>query len=135
MAIRKRWLYFILILITIPLGAGSREIILPGWLQTNAGDVLAATCIFFGVRFIAINKKLTSVAVVSYIICIAIETLQLYQAPWIVQLRSNYITGTLLGHGFLWSDWLWYAIGVVIGACIGFYLEKLFTKKCSSNTK
>lgn len=129
---RKRWLYFILILITIPIGAGSREVTLPDWLQTNAGDILAATCIFWGIRFIAIKKRLFNVMLISYLVCIIIETLQLYQAPWIVKVRSNYIMGTLLGHGFLWSDWLMYAIGVTIAFIIAFYLEKIIIKNSTT---
>ena len=47
-----------------------------------------------------------------------IEFSQLYQADWINEIRATRIGGLLLGHGFLLSDIIVYALGVGIGALI-----------------
>lgn len=127
--LKKRLLYLVLILITIPLGVGSRDYAdsLPGFIAVYAGDILAATCIFFGLRFLAIRAVLWKVALCSYIICISVETLQLYQGAWMIKIRETRWGGILLGHGFLWSDWILYAMGVVLGWIIGAMLERRST--------
>jgi hypothetical protein len=123
---RKRWIYFILILINIPLGLGSRRFApdLPSLLATYGGDVLSASCIFFGIRFLFIKKGLPKIALISYLVCICIETLQLYQAEWIQKIRHTPPFGILLGYGFLWSDWICYAVGVLIGFLGALLIER-----------
>ena len=127
---KKRVLYIILIVITIPLGLATRYYAdnFPLLIQQYGGDALSATCIFFGIRFLFISKKLISVGCISYLICIIIECLQLYQAPWIVKLRHTPPFGILLGYGFLWSDWLCYAAGVLLGIAVAIFFEKGLVK-------
>lgn len=126
----KRWFYFFLIILTIPLGLGTRsnQASLPAVLGTYGGDVLSATCIFFGVRFLTPGKPLGQTAIVAYFICVCIETLQLYHAPWIQTVRHTYPFGLLLGYGFLWSDVACYAGGVLIAVCIAYVLEELLQR-------
>jgi hypothetical protein len=45
-------------------------------------------------------------------IACAIEFLKLFHAPWLDALRANALSGFLLGHTFLWRDFVSYAIGV-----------------------
>jgi hypothetical protein len=45
-----------------------------------------------------------------------VELSQLYHAPWIDGLRQIRLAALLLGHGFLWSDLVCYAVGVGVGA-------------------
>lgn len=115
--VRKRWLYVALILVNIPAGLASRWYgkYLPALVAEYGGDVLAASCIFFGVRFLLIQKPLWQVVLWAYLICITIETAQLYRAPWIVKFRAIPIVEIFLGQGFLWSDWICYAVGVLMG--------------------
>ncbi|MEX6690595.1 DUF2809 domain-containing protein [Danxiaibacter flavus] len=123
--VQKKWLYFVLVLINIPVGLLSRFAPhLPFIVKEYGGDVFSASCIFFGVRFLAVNKKLSWVAVVSYLVCMAIETSQLCQAPWLNKIRHTFPFGILLGYGFLWSDCLCYAVGVLIALCIAISCEK-----------
>jgi hypothetical protein len=131
---RLRWLYVVLILVNIPAGLATRwyRSSFPTIVAEYGGDVLAASCIFFGVRFLLIKKPLWQVALWAYLVCILIETAQLYQAPWIVKFRSIPIVAIFLGRGFLWSDWLCYAVGVLIGWGIAVFSEKVF---CFSNKK
>ena len=131
MAKTKRLIYFLLIILTIPLGLATRSsnANIPELIKVYGGDVLSATCIFFGVRFLAPRKSLSKIAAITYLICICIETLQLYQAPWIQKVRHTYPFGILLGYGFLWSDWVCYAIGVILALIITFPLELLLMRK------
>jgi hypothetical protein len=128
--IRKRWLYFLLILVNIPAGLATRwyRQYIPTLIAKYGGDVLAASCIFFGIRFLLIKKALWKVALWAYLVCIIIETAQLYQASWAVEFRNIPAVGILLGHGFLWSDWICYAVGVLIGWAIGEISERLIVK-------
>jgi hypothetical protein len=122
----RRVLYFLLVVVTIPAGllSRNRSLDLPYLYSTYGGDVLSATCFFFGVRFLATKTALYKIALYSYLICIAIETLQLYHAPWIEKIRHTPPFGILLGYGFLWSDWICYAVGVLIAWIIAYFLEK-----------
>jgi hypothetical protein len=128
---RKRWIYFILIILTIPAGLATRftHYRLPYLISTYGGDVLSATCIFWGVRFVATKTSLLKVAVYSYLICIAIETSQLCQAAWLNNIRHTFPFGILLGYGFLWSDWVCYAVGVLIALVIAYTIETAVAKK------
>lgn len=123
--VQKKWLYCLLVLINIPVGLLSRFAPhLPFIVKEYGGDVFSASCIFFGVRFIAVKRSLSWVTAVSYLVCIAIETSQLCQAPWLNKIRHTFPFGILLGYGFLWSDWLCYAVGVIIGLCVAISCEK-----------
>jgi len=75
-------------------------------------------------RFLFINKPLKFVVVVSLLFCYAIEFSQLYQAPWINNIRHTVIGGLILGEVFLWGDMLSYTVGVGIGI----FIERLIRK-------
>ena len=126
-----RVLYFLLILITIPLGLGTRRYAeqLPLIIAEYGGDVLAATCIFFGVRFINTKARLLKISLISYFICVLIELLQLVRWAPLVKLRDDTPAGIILGHGFLWSDFVCYAVGVLIAFCIGMILERIISNR------
>ena len=119
-------LYGIVIAVTVVLGLTSRmkSLGFPHVIDANGGDVLSATCIFFGVRFWWTQRRLVSVAALAFLICALIEAQQLYQAPWAVRFRDDRIVGTFLGHGFLWIDLVRYAVGVLIGVGVARLLEK-----------
>lgn len=125
----KRWLYAVLVLLTIPLGLATRwkQQYFPVLINEYGGDVFAATCIFFGCRFLCVRWPLWKVALLGYLVSVLIEVQQLYQAPWAVKFRHITVVGILLGHGFLWSDIVCYAVGILIGTLISAILERLFT--------
>ena len=127
----KRWLYAILVILTIPLGLATRwaQQYFPAIIDEYGGDVFAATCIFFGCRFVCVRWPLWKVASLAYFISVLIEIQQLYQAPWAVKFRNITVVGILLGHGFLWGDIVCYAVGVLIGWLIGAVLERLLSKR------
>lgn len=126
MKAKRRWLYLVLILLNIPLGLATRWApqYFPTLIRIYGGDVFSATCIFFGFRFLYPLTSLPKVSLISFLVCIAIEVQQLYQAEWAVKLRNTPL-GILLGHGFLWSDCVCYAVGTVIAAGLAFLLERV----------
>ncbi len=117
---KLRRIYALLIAITVPLGFASRmpSVPMPSVVRTYGGDVLSATCIFFGVRFLMHRWSLWRCVAVGYTICVLIELQQLIQWKPLLDLRNDTPAGILLGHGFLWSDIACYAVGSAIGAAI-----------------
>lgn len=116
---RNRFLYLILIIITIILGLLSRKVSgLPHVISTYSGDVLWAMMVFFIIAFI-FNKKST-IFIISWAIIFSysIEISQLYHAPWIDAIRNTTLGALVLGFGFLWSDLFCYTVGIIIGAII-----------------
>lgn len=116
---RNRFLYLILIIITIILGLLSRKVSgLPHVISTYSGDVLWAMMVFFIIAFI-FNKKST-IFIISWVIIFSysIEISQLYHAPWIDSIRNTTLGALVLGFGFLWSDLFCYTVGIIIGAII-----------------
>ena len=127
---RNRFLYLILIIITIILGLLSRKVSgLPHVISTYSGDVLWAMMVFFIIAFI-FNKKST-IFIISWAIILSysIEISQLYHAPWIDAIRNTTLGSLILGFGFLWSDLVCYTIGILIGVVIEYLY--FYKKDCS----
>ncbi len=124
--LKKRIIYAALFLITIPIGLATRK--KPHWfyesIATYGGDILWATLFFFFFRFFFPAKKLWMIAAYTYAFAVAIEISQLYHAPWLDTIRVTFLGKMILGFGFLWSDILSYAIGVLIGWGIATFAEK-----------
>ena len=113
--IKKRIIYFTLIVFTIIIGLLSRHI---SGIPLFIGDVLWATMVYFMIRFLFINRTIKWVVITSLLFCYAIEFSQLYKAPWIDKLRHTVLGGLILGEVFLWGDMLSYTIGVGIGILV-----------------
>ena len=115
---RNRLIYGTMIALVILAGLMSRTIDghLPNWVNAVLGDALWAVMIYLMTAFLLKNWHVWKVAIVSLGFCYAIELSQLYQADWILALRSTTLGGLMLGHAFLWSDILAYTIGVCLAA-------------------
>lgn len=87
--------------------------------------------IYVLVRIILINKKTIQIALLSLLICYAIEFLQLYQAQWMIELRKTLFGRYVLGQGFLWSDILAYTFGILFI----FLIEKTILKNTIYETR
>ena len=124
---RSRLVYFVLIIVTIAVGLLSRHV---AGIPLFIGDILWALMVYFIVRFLFITKGTTWVSVACLLFCYAIEFSQLYQAPWINNIRHTVIGGLILGETFLWGDMLCYTIGAVFGILIDKTI--LFKSKKSS---
>jgi hypothetical protein len=119
--LKSRPTYLILTISTIILGLLSRHI---KGIPLFIGDVLWATMVYFMVRFLFISKPIKFIVIVSLLFCYAIEFSQLYQAPWINNIRHTVIGGLVLGEVFSWGDMLSYTVGVAIGVLVECYLIK-----------
>nr|WP_315140850.1 DUF2809 domain-containing protein [uncultured Flavobacterium sp.] len=106
---RPRFVYFILVLLTIVLGITSRKIVgIPLFL----GDILYAVLVYFGFRWLFVKSKTPWQIGLPLLFCFAIEIQQLSTAAKLVAIRETTLGHYVLGQGFLWSDLLCYLIGI-----------------------
>ena len=70
-----------------------------------------------------------SVAAISLLVCYGIEVSQLYHAPWIDDLRRTRLGGLIVGFGFLWSDLVCYAVGVMLALLLELALRKMIARR------
>lgn len=80
--------------------------------------------IYFGMRFIFIDRYKKSIFL-ALLLCFLIECFQLYTAEWMVSIRKTIVGQYVLGQGFLWSDLVYYTIGVALA----FLVDVFFSKK------
>ena len=119
---KTRFTYFILIVSVIILGILSRKI---DGVPTFFGDTLYAVLVYFGMRFIFINNSQKKPAILALVFCFVIEFLQLYSAEWILAIRRTPLGHYALGQGFLWSDLVYYFLGVLIA----FWIDSNWVKR------
>ena len=93
------------------------------------GDTIWAGMFLFFMRIFFNRMKLWKLALICYGLGVADELLQLYHAPWIESIRQTRIGGLILGFGFLWSDIVCYAVGIVIAYLMIIVIEKLIRVK------
>ena len=130
-----RVIYGVLIAVTVPFGLASRAkpIPMPDVVRRYGGDVLSAVCIFFGVRLVLHVRPRWMAVAVGFGVCVLIEVQQLYRGRWLVGLRNDTPLGILLGHGFLWSDIVCYAVGCGLGAASGASVEAALVARAVKN--
>lgn len=121
---RNKLHYFLLIIATIIVGLLSRTKIIPAIIYPYLGDYLYALMFFFIIAFIFDKMDSWKVALISLLLCYSIEILQLYQADWILTVRSYKLGGLILGYGFLWSD----IVSYTLGGMTGYFLESVCYK-------
>jgi hypothetical protein len=120
--------YFILVIITIILGILSRKIdVIPSFI----GDILYAVMIYFGMRFIFVNRNKKIAILLALLFCYCIEFQQIYRADWIIQIRRTSIGHYVLGQGFLWSDLGCYTIGIFVA----YWVDNVLIKTPNTNLK
>jgi hypothetical protein len=120
--------YFILVVITIILGILSRKIdVIPCFI----GDTLYAVMIYFGMRFIFVNRNHKIAILLALFFCYCIEFQQIYRAEWILEIRRTIIGHYVLGQGFLWSDLGYYTIGVFVA----YWVDNFLIKTPNTNLK
>ena len=117
---RRRLLQVGAAVAVIALGLASRAFpqYLPAALGKYPGDALWAMMIVFALGAIATRMRTWQLALWSLLICFGVEFGQLYQAPWIVELRSHTLVHLVLGSTFGWGDLLAYAAGVAVAALV-----------------
>jgi hypothetical protein len=107
----SRFSYLILIISVIILGILSRKI---DGIPAFVGDSLYAVMVYFGMRMLFINYSFKIAIVLALVFCFSIEFLQLYRAEWLLAIRRTTLGHYALGQGFLWSDLIFYTLGIVI---------------------
>jgi hypothetical protein len=100
---RPRLLTATLLLFTIALGLASRRYAeaLPDIVVAYAGDALWAAMVFWIASFFLPNAKTRTLSAIALGVSFAVELSQLYQAPWINEIRATRLGALALGHGFL----------------------------------
>ena len=101
----------------------------PFLIAKYGGDTIWAGMFLFFMRIFFSRMKLWKLALICYVLGVADELLQLYHAPWIESIRQTRIGGLILGFGFLWSDIICYAVGIVIAYLMIIVIEKLIREK------
>lgn len=116
-----------LLILVITLGLASRRFgsWFPNFVATYSGDTLWATALFLALGMFLPKAPNRMVAVLAFSISVIVELSQLYHAPWIDSLRATTLGGLVLGFGFLWSDIVCYAVGVLIGIVVQTALIRL----------
>jgi hypothetical protein len=117
----NRLSYFILIISVILLGIVSRKI---DGVPTFFGDTLYAVMVYFGMRLFFIKISFIKTMILALAFCFCIEFLQLYRAEWILTIRRTTLGHYALGQGFLWSDLVFYILGVTIAFLVDSNLVK-----------
>ena len=111
----NRWVYVLIIILTIPLGLATRKYKgdLPLVIGEYGGDTLWAFLMYWLLAFVFPSADRWKVVVASLIFSFCVEVSQLYHAEWIDYIRSTVLGKLVLGQGFLWSDFGCYTVGIV----------------------
>ena len=128
---KMRTVYLLAIVITIILGLASRNFShqLPIFISDNAGDALWAMMVYWGFRFLFVEKHFRTAIWASLLFSFSIEFSQLYQVDWINQIRATRIGALILGKGFLAVDLIRYMIGILIGNFLDVGLKKMILRE------
>ena len=121
----RRW-YAIGFIGVAALGLASRRYpgLFPAFLGKYPGDTLWALMVFCGLGFLN-GCSTARLAFYAPLISYADELSQLYQAPWINQIRGTSIGHLILGSTFSWLDMLASTVGGAIGAICKSTAERL----------
>ncbi|MDF2521523.1 MAG: hypothetical protein K0R84_2151 [Clostridia bacterium] len=115
---RNKYVFYIIIVIIAGLASRRFRPLLPDWLAAYSGDVLWGLMVFLMVGFVLNKKSSLTVGAGAFAAAALVELSQLYHAPWIDSIRSYRLGGLILGYGFLWSDLLCYAAGILLGVLL-----------------
>ena len=132
--LRRRRVYMAgAVVATVAAGLASRRYpwLLPGALGKYPGDALWAQTVYWAIGFLVPSAPIVRLAAWALAISYVDELSQLYQAPWINQVRATTVGHLVLGSAFSFCDLLAYTIGV--GLCAGF--EALLLKRGCGRSK
>ena len=131
---RARIVYLLVASVVMLLGLASRRYReqLPAFVGEFSGDTLWALMLYLLVSVFLAGRQPATRAVTSLTIAFLVEFSQLYHAPLIDSIRQTTLGGLVLGFGFLWTDFVCYAVGVATGAVAEFCSVQLRRKNCDS---
>ena len=115
---------------TVAMGLVSRKYpwLFPSVLGKYPGDALWAQMVYWAVGFVFPSASIAKVASYALAVSYADELSQLYQAPWINQMRGTSMGHLVLGSAFSWIDMLSYTVGVGLCTVIEAMLLKAVSK-------
>lgn len=118
--LRYRATITLLALLVVVLGLVSRSSAVPAasFVGRYSGDTLWALLVYLLVRWLLPEQPVIRAALSAGLFALAVETSQLYHAPWLDAIRRTRPGHLVLGAGFLWSDLLCYSVGILIGALV-----------------
>lgn len=94
------------------------------------GDVIWAGAFLFLLRVFFINIAMWKLAVLCYILGVLDEFSQLIHTEFTDALRSGIIGRLMFGQGFMWSDIVCYAVGILLAWGLIVFMERsLFATK------
>lgn len=123
----QRSLYFLIILIAGAAGILSRVFAasLPAFMGAYTGDTMWALALFFFIRILFPQINLFWVAFSAMLFSFFIEVSQLSDAPMLESIRDFHVGGLIIGYGFVWSDFICYLTGIIIGALLSALLKEI----------
>lgn len=124
---RMKLTYLLAAVMTIVFGLASRSGFdhVPLFVARHVGDMLWASMVYFGFRFLFTRHSLLLAVSLSMLFSFGIEFSQLYQGPWINEIRNTLLGALVLGRGFLWIDLFRYTIGILLSyLCDRYALQK-----------
>jgi hypothetical protein len=129
--ISLRIIYFLLAIFFVWLALATRQH--PQWFHPfvtkYGGDTIWAGMFLLLLRAFFLQKKLWKLALFAYTLGVITECLQLWHDPFIDAIRSTRIGGLLIGYGFLWSDMICYAVGILFACLAIIILERIFLRR------
>ncbi len=104
------------LLILVPLGFSTKfyDGPLTGWVNNGAGDILYPIFWFLLLLLFFPKISFAAAALAVFAFSSAIEITQLFHPVWLEALRQNFILRTILGSGFEWIDFFYYAVGSLL---------------------
>ena len=120
-------LYAFLAAACIGLGLASRAFRadLPMFFGEYGGDTIWAMMVYFLFAVLLARKPVWLVSLCALAFSYGIEFSQMVHAPWIDSVRATTLGGLVLGQGFLVSDLICYAAGILIALLIDTLIEGL----------
>ena len=117
-ATRHRVTYAIILTVVLGVALGSRNapFQIPPFISTYAGDTLWALFVFLGIRFLIPTGSILGASITAGTVSVLVEISQLYHGSWIDAIRETWPGALILGHNFIWSDFICYFAGIGLGA-------------------
>ncbi|RSK31801.1 ribosomal maturation YjgA family protein [Hymenobacter metallilatus] len=129
--------YVLLLATTLGLGLASRRF--AGWLPLvvarYAGDTLWALLVFWLTGLVRPRWSSWQAGAAAFGLAVSIEISQLWHPTWLQAIRATTLGALALGHGFLWSDLLCYAAGVLTGMAGELAAHAWFRSRAAGNTQ
>ncbi len=101
------------LLILVPLGFSTKFYHGPlaGWVNNGAGDILYPIFWFLLLLLFFPKIRPQTAAWLVFVFSSLIEITQLFHPLWLEAWRRNFILRTIVGSGFEWVDFFYYAVG------------------------